>query len=415
MGTTPLRVSSLSALALFVGFFAVGGSAAAGETTLSVLGLEPAAGAPESVGNAVTEALRQRATSTPNYRLVPGRDLVEVKLVFSCPDEAPTCMTQAAQSIGASKLIFGNVQPIGTDAFLVTLKILDAQRGVVENWISEQITKAQVAPVTLRVPVQKWFAALTGQALPGTIKITGGVVGATVLLDGVQAGLMGTEGLTLAGVAAGQHQLVVSRVGYEKFERNLTLAAGATEKVVVQLKAIEGAAAAAAEAPAAPPPPPPQVVEHEEEPPAPPAGPAASRIAAWALLGTAVVAIGLGGYSSWRVNDINNQLDRFRRYGCIANPDDRRCTADGKNYLPPPDAKEVAEVNRLKLSGDDWVATQWVGYGLGAALLVTSAVFMYHGYSVTAVASAPSQKRPSLVVMPSFGPGSAGAMAYVRF
>jgi hypothetical protein len=96
--------------------------------TLSVLGLEPAAGAPEAVATAVTEALRQRVTSSTGYRLVPGKDLVEVKLVFSCPDEAPPCMTQAAQSIGSAKIIFGNVQPVGTDAFIVTLKLLDAER-----------------------------------------------------------------------------------------------------------------------------------------------------------------------------------------------------------------------------------------------------------------------------------------------
>ena len=182
------RVSSLSALGIFAGLFLLSPPASAADVTLSVLGLEPAAGAPEAVASAVTEALRQRVTGSAGYRLVPGKDLVEVKLVFSCPDEAPPCMTQAAQSIGSAKIIFGNVQPVGTDAFIVTLKILDAERGVVESWISEQITKAQAAPVGLRAPVQKWFAALTGQAQPGTLKVTGGVIGASVWLDGTQAG-----------------------------------------------------------------------------------------------------------------------------------------------------------------------------------------------------------------------------------
>ena len=163
MGNTALRNSILFALVLLAGLLGKNPGARAGEQTISVLGLEPAAGAPEAVATNITDALRQRVTSAPGYRLVTGRDLVEVKLVFSCPDEAPPCMTQAAQSIGASKLIFGNLQPVGTDAYLVTLKLLDSERGVVEGWSSEQITKAQASPTALRAPAQKWFAALTGQ------------------------------------------------------------------------------------------------------------------------------------------------------------------------------------------------------------------------------------------------------------
>jgi hypothetical protein len=257
----------------------------ASDVTISVLGLEPAAGAPEAVASAVTEALRQRATSSPGYRLVQGKDLVEVKLVFSCADEAPACMTQAAQSIGSTKLIFGNVQPMGTDAFLVTLKILDAERGVVESWISEQITRAQATPAGLRALAEKWFATLTGKSLPGTLRVTGGVVGAAVSIDGVQVGLLGAQGLTLSGVAVGPHQIAVSKRGYEKWERAVTLASGATENVPVELKAIAGVSAlpesptetgvaATPEAPAA---------DLTQQPPVP--YNQGSRVAAWALLG----------------------------------------------------------------------------------------------------------------------------------
>jgi len=48
------RVSSLSALGVFAGLLLTSPSALAGDVTLSVLGLEPAAGAPEAVASAVT-------------------------------------------------------------------------------------------------------------------------------------------------------------------------------------------------------------------------------------------------------------------------------------------------------------------------------------------------------------------------
>src|SRR5450759_4474523 len=111
MGNTALRGSVVLSLGLFAGMLGASRQARA-EVTISGLGLEPAAGAPETAATSITEAIRQRVTSTSGYRLVQGRDLVEVKLVFSCPDEAPPCMTQAAQSIGAAKIIFGNLQPV---------------------------------------------------------------------------------------------------------------------------------------------------------------------------------------------------------------------------------------------------------------------------------------------------------------
>src|SRR5689334_15435142 len=87
-------------------------TAAAADSTVAVLGIEAAEGAPESVAAALTDALRQRAAGEKGFKLVPGKDLVEVKLIFSCPDEASSCMADAAKSLGASKVIFGGVKKV---------------------------------------------------------------------------------------------------------------------------------------------------------------------------------------------------------------------------------------------------------------------------------------------------------------
>jgi hypothetical protein len=403
------RVSSLSALGVFAGLLLTSPSAQAGDVTLSVLGLEPAAGAPEAVASAVTEALRQRVTSSTGFRLVPGKDLVEVKLVFSCPDEAPPCMTQAAQSIGSAKIIFGTVQPVGSDAFIVTLKLLDADKGMVESWISEQITKAQATPVGLRAPVQKWFATLTGQSQPGTLKVAGGVIGASVWLDGAQVGLIGADGLTLAGIAAGPHQITVSKTGYEKWEHTVTLASGAAEKVQVQLKAIQSEAApdtGEAAKPSVP-------LETEPVTAAEPFN-QGSRIAAWATLGFGLVSVGLGAYSSYKVSSINSNLDPYRRYPC-ASGGAQTCSADGKQNLQPLDAQAIAYVNSQQSTGDNYSKVQWVGYGVGGALLITSGVFFYRGYIAKPTDLAAGKSRNNLIVLPSLAPGNVGALAYLAF
>ena len=415
MGNTAFRRSVVLSLGFFAGMLGASQQARAGEVTISVLGLEPAAGAPETVATAITEAVRQRVTSTSGYRLVQGRDLVEVKLVFSCPDEAPPCMTQAAQSIGAAKIIFGSLQPVGTDAYLVTLKLLDAERGVVEGWSSEQIAKAQSAPVALRAPVQKWFAALTGQATPGNIKVAGGVVGASVWLDGTQVGLLGADGLTLAGVGAGGHEIVVSKTGYEKFERKVTVAAGSTEKITVELKPItrpgdseEPAAPAPADQAGA------RISKTEMPQPAEPPNQGA-RIAAWALLGFGMVGVGLGGYSSYEVSVVNSNLDKYRRYSC-ATGGPPTCSADHKTPLPDvSDPTSQSYISRQKRSGDSYATAQYIAYGAGGALVAISAVFFYRGYFAKPSATASNKRRNDLIVLPSFGPGNAGALAYLTF
>src|SRR5678816_3942036 len=73
-----------------------------------VLGIEPLEGAPDNVAAEITDALRQRLAATKGYQLLQGKDLVEVKLVFACPDAAPACMSTAGKSLGADKVIFGN-------------------------------------------------------------------------------------------------------------------------------------------------------------------------------------------------------------------------------------------------------------------------------------------------------------------
>src|SRR5215471_2027996 len=120
--TSASRVAPLAILTFLVASRAL--AAESGDLPTAVLGMEALEGAPDSVAAEITDALRQRLASTKGYQLVQGKDIVEVKLVFGCPDEAPACMSQAGKSLGASKLIFGNVKRSGQD-YLVSLKMLD--------------------------------------------------------------------------------------------------------------------------------------------------------------------------------------------------------------------------------------------------------------------------------------------------
>src|SRR5947209_8426762 len=97
--------------------------AARAQTSVAVLGLEPQDGA-EGLAKELTDALRQRASAMRGFQLAASKDLVEIKLVFGCVDEAPACMANAGKTLGAHKLLFGTVRKMGA-AFRVTLKWID--------------------------------------------------------------------------------------------------------------------------------------------------------------------------------------------------------------------------------------------------------------------------------------------------
>src|SRR6185436_12883814 len=151
-----------------------------------VLGIEPLEGAPDTIAAEITDALRQRVAATKGYQLLQGKDLVEVKLVFACPDAAPACMSTAGKSLGADKLIFGNVKRAGND-FQLTLKLLDVSRAVVESFTAETVTKKHADASGLRSLAPAWLSKLSGKG-GGSIQVRANFPGAAVSLDGTQVG-----------------------------------------------------------------------------------------------------------------------------------------------------------------------------------------------------------------------------------
>jgi len=399
-----------------------GGRALAGDNiTVAVLGLEAGEGAPDSVAAGVTDALRQRMSTMSGYRLVQGRDLVEVKLVFSCPDEAPACMAQAAKSLGASRLLFGSVKKAGSDAYNITLKLFDADKEVIESWTTDQLARAQSSGSALVAPVQKWTATLTGQSLPGTLHLQGGVVGASVAVDGVGAGVMGSGGLTIPNVAAGKHEITVTKPGYAPAKKSVTLGSGDSRDVAIEM---------AAEAP---------VPAEAQKALAPAAEPAAAepaeavkvevvstgesrlgdRVPAWLSLAGGVAGIAVGIRYSLLVVDANNRLDPYRRFTCTKTSTGAvsatgLCDKNGKQ-ADPVDPATADWMKKTKTNGDRYQIYQWIGYGAGGALLATSAVFFYRGYLSHSSGATADARGSSLQFVPVLSPGGVGAMAFATF
>jgi hypothetical protein len=374
-------LSSLLAL-----FLAASGVVYAADNSIAVLGIEATDGAPESVAALVTDALRQRATSERGMRLVPGRDLVDIKLIFSCPDEAPTCMADAARNLGAGRMIFGSVKRAPGDSYVMTLKMLDVSRRQVVAWVAEPLSRAQASPGAVRGPVEKWFATLTGQSATGTVRVRGDVPGTAVALDGAPVGVLGTRELVLSNVPAGRREILASKAGYAPVRKEFTVTAGSSVDVNLEL-----ASGASAESVAPRP-----FIGTPARPGDPPVvgggigglsaqAPRGSdsrdglKWGSWATAAASLASFGLAIKFGLDVNYYNELIDPLRRFPCSAADKNFGCDKD----LKPAAAlrqEDLAYRQSLSDSGKQFQTYEFIALGVGGAFAIASGVLFYFGY-----------------------------------
>jgi len=151
----------LLAMILIVGI-AQHGRADSAAPAFGVLSLESVGVAPELSGT-LTDSLR-RQLGQLSSAAVSAQDMVEVKLVFGCVDEKPTCLARAGRQLGVTRLIYGKLRSHATDRALVIVTI---HQLVVSDALVEQSLEESVAARILSEPgpeldrtTARWLLAL---------------------------------------------------------------------------------------------------------------------------------------------------------------------------------------------------------------------------------------------------------------
>lgn len=309
-----LRYSTiLAALAMLFLAPAIGSAA---EVSVAVLGLEPVE-VPEALAQQLTDALRQRASSTTGVRMVQGKDLIEVKMVFGCDGELPACMAQAGKTLGADKLLYGTMKRGATkNTVTVALKLLDVKTAVVEKFVNDTVQKRELAGSNVNAAAGRWFGQLVEIDAKPTLTVTSDPSGANVSIDGQPSG---RTPLTLRDLSVGPHSVSVSMAGRQTFTRNVELRAGGSHDVVATLEPEEKPVVAHKEPLKPPPQPEPQPLITPTPAPAPlhPDHPGrTAKIVAGVLVGAAVVTAAVAIYT-WRTySDLeataHNDLDALK-------------------------------------------------------------------------------------------------------
>jgi hypothetical protein len=385
------------------------------DAATAVLGLEALEGAPDNVATEITDALRQRVASTHGYQLVQGKDLVEVKLVFSCPDEGAVCMAQAGKSMGATKLIYGNVKRSGTD-YQVSLKMLDVNRSAVDAWVTEAVPRRKAEPSAFRSLAPSWLSKLTGKGATGSLQVRANVQGAAVSLDGTRVGATGTQPVAIADVAPGRHEVAVEKSGYTTAKQEFSLAAGQSLPLSLSLSAVSVDVGAAAPAET----PPVIVKKPAEAPEAPPPVEAghssASRPLFWVAVAGTVIASAGGLFFAKQVQQINSDLDQYRRIQVGTPPCTSSPTGLCDSHGDPKPARTTTENSIVSSKMDQGRKDQLLAEVLfvtAVPLAIMGGYFLYKGY-LDSGSEAPASAR-GLRIFPTASASAGGIVTEFDF
>jgi hypothetical protein len=278
-------------------------------------------------------------------------------------------MSLAGKSLGADKLIFGNVKRSGSD-YQVTLKLLDVSRSVVESFTAETVARKHADANSLRSIAPAWLSKLSGKG-GGSIQVKANFPGAAVSLDGTQVGTTGGSPVVINDVAPGRHEVAVEKSGYTTTKQEFTLAAGQSlplnltlSPVSVEVPRPEGSGKA--------------TEGGSSEPAGGGEGPSLTRTGFWVALVGTLASAGLALKFGLDVRDINNQLDQYRRFPCPGNTGE---TCDiNNNPAPPLSSDQLARSHTLTDEGNRDQLLQWVFVGLTGAFAIAGGVLLYKGY-----------------------------------
>jgi len=195
-------------------------------------------------GKQLSEKLREQAgRGSGKFELAPNsnKDLLEMKLLSNCSDEAHSCMAQIGQELGADKLIYGKIER-QQNGYFVSLKMLDTKTAKLGKTSNHVIPFSDHQADRLAGHAATLYRRLTGEPALGALvlKVKNADKG-TVYLDGEIRTSLAAGSATIRDVSEGKHTISIESDGYVRFSKEVSVSGGKSQELSIKLKAADGA------------------------------------------------------------------------------------------------------------------------------------------------------------------------------
>jgi hypothetical protein len=401
------RIITLAAVALS-GLIA-GAQAAHASPKVAILGLEVIDG-----GEGLDQQTTQRATwltdelrdyaaeehSPFDLARDGNKDLLEMKLLSGCADEALGCMAAIGRELGADRLIYGKLQK-GADGYRVSLTLLDTRAPDVERIVSDQIPFTEASRSAMAAWARSLYAQLTGVAASGVLIVETNADSGTVFVNGRPRATLSGGAARVDDLEEGAHTITIEADGYAPYAERVTIMADEEELMAISLD---------------------RLGDGLSDPRRP------YRIGFGATLAATGVSTGAWGISwyQYRISLRSDKNDLVERMLSLGSSRDRY-GEEAQNVCDSAAADINSSNQEIAATAGDLVSTCNRGrryamltpiFGAAAGLsAIASGYFYYKGYMDSEVERQPRGGRDSwsLKVSPRFGPDLVGAGLRLEF
>lgn len=145
---------------------------------------------------------------------------------------ATKCLAQIGAKLKVDLVVSGNVAALG-ESYVVNIKAIDVSSRSELNRVSSDPLKGNPDELIEAVRIAA-YRLLAPKELIGSITLLADVDGASVIVDGKIVGTTQLNG-PIERLSLGKHKISVTREGFSKFSREITVRFQKTTKVVVRL------------------------------------------------------------------------------------------------------------------------------------------------------------------------------------
>ncbi len=353
------------------------------------------------VANKLTAAIRQATRERGPYRLAPNtnKDLLELKLLYSCSNEAPACMAKIGRSMKSKRLLWGKLAHKG-DHYLVTVNLLNVPKKSMLRSTTVRIPMGQANSAGIRRWGRTLYNRLTGMQDHGKLHIVANASSGVVLIDGNPSTNLKNGKADVSGLSEGTHELEIKADGFKPYSETVSVEGGKKTTVNATL-----------EAKAAP-----VVVKKDPPKPGKPGG--FNRIMFWTTGTVAVLAgVGMTVTGLQVTGDLKTKQEEeiraLRAATGIELDSNNACADAAMRGMVAQGVIDACDAGKSRAS----LFNLFMGVGVVSAL--AAGYFYYKGYVAngggSSKESSTANNDTKIRVTPSIGPGHVGAGLSLEF